>query len=332
MFSDIKKIAPFLFLFLFLSFHFAWAEELSVPLFTDPSKVIDMGEAWDDQSIMHEGEAEKADLSIVLDQHLYPALIPLIKEFAKKNNLNIAVLNGTCGISAGKLREKKADMGGFCCPAGETDRLPGLAFHTLGIASLALLVNEANPLNNLDLERTKDIFSGRVTYWNAFGEDIPKAIGDEIIRPIGRLHCKARPGHWRLILDNEDMFTPRLHEVSTIPDMISNVERKPGAIGYEVLWMVEMYKGLHKIKTLKINGYSPYDNEALAAGNYPFYRTFNITTWVNEPAKSRWGHDLAIYLIDKAPRIDSKFGIIPVQMLHRAGWKFTGNELTGEPD
>lgn len=339
-----EKIVPLILFVLLIFCRIPWAEESvnsvvakenNIPgstAFTNPGKTMDMGAEWESRPISHEDQAEKADIAIVLDQHLYPALLPLIEEYAGKNNLEIAVLDGTCGISAGKLREKKADMAGFCCPPGETDRLPGLAFHTIGIASLALFVNETNPLTDIDLKTTQNIFRGHITHWKELGKDIPIATGKEMIQPIGRLHCKARPGHWRLILDNEDMFSPRLHEVSTIPDMISNVEKKRGAIGYETLWMVEKYEDPIKVKVLRINGYSPFDNEALVAGDYPFYRTFSITTWTDEPAKKSSARELAVYIISNAHRIDSKYGIIPVQKLRQAGWKFTGNELTGEPD
>jgi len=334
MYSNVVSgpIVSFLFLFQLFLLPAAKAQEPPISAFTDPAKTIHMGKEWESRSIIHERQAEKADLSVVLDQHLYPALLPLIEEFSKKNNLKVAILSGTCGISAGKLREKKADMAGFCCPAGETDRLPGLSFHTIGIGSLALLINRVNPLNNLPLKSARDIFRGRINHWKVFGKDIPSGTGDEIIRPIGRLHCKARPGHWRLILDNEELFSARLHEVSTIPDMIAGIERKQGAIGYEVLWMVEKYKKGNKIKILSIDGYSPYDKEALVAGKYPFYRTLNITTWTSESAKNIEADKLADYLIRNAQRIDPRYGIIPVQKLRKAGWKFIGNELTGERD
>jgi len=305
-------------------------EQLRGPAFTDPGKVVAMPVEWMNRPISREGWAEKADLAVTLDQHLYPALLPLIQEYARKLKLDIAVQEGTCGISAGKLREKKADMGGFCCPPGETDRLPGLAFHTLGIGSLALLVNRANPLSDIDLETARNIFRGRVNFWKVFGAGIPDVIGDEIIHSTGRLHCKARPGHWRLLLDNEDLFGPRLNEVSTISDMISCVARKRGSLGYETLWMLRKYDGEGKVKRLRVNAYDPYDNAALIAGNYPLYRTYNITTWTQQPARNAIADDLANYIISNFNRVDTKYGIIPAKKLRDAGWKFTGNELRGE--
>ncbi len=51
-----------------------------------------------------------------------------------------------------------------------------------------------------------------------------------------------RAGHWRLLLDNEDLFGPRLHKVEAMPDMISRVARNPAAIGYETQWVTAYYR------------------------------------------------------------------------------------------
>jgi ABC-type phosphate transport system substrate-binding protein len=64
-----------------------------------------------------------------------------------------------------------------------------------------------------------------------------------------------------------------------MPDMIAQVSSNKGAIGWEVLGMVEHYRNIGKVKPLRINGYSPTDVDAIAAKKYPFYRTYNITTW-----------------------------------------------------
>lgn len=78
------------------------------------------------------------------------------------------------------------------------------------------------------------------------------------------------------MLDNEDLFGPRLQEEGTIPDMISLVANAPDAIGYEVRMMAERYLSEGKVKPLMIDGMAP-DRDNLLAGRYPLYRTLGLT-------------------------------------------------------
>jgi len=302
------------------------------PAFSDPDKTVTMPEAWQQQPLHYADLPPGTDLAVTLDQHLYPALLPLIKEFAHAHKLHIAVQEGTCGISAGALEDKEVDIGGFCCPAGEPDRLPGLRYHTLGIAALALLVNPKNPVDNVDTATARRIFSGYINDWQDVVSGEKKAQLPSIapIQAVARLHCKNRPGHWRLILDNEDQFSPTLLEVSTIQDMIHRVARLPDAVGYETLWMVERY-GKGTVKTLKVNGFSPTDVQALVANDYPFYRTYNISSWTAPHLAKPEAKALVDYLMQEFHRVDPKYGFVPASRLREAGWRFHGDELIGEP-
>lgn len=308
--------------------------------FSDPANIETMPEEWLKQPILYKKLPDNTDLAITLDQQLYPALVPLIKEYAKKNHLRIAVSEGTCGISAGALLDKTVDIGGFCCPAGETDRLPGLKFHTLGIASIALIVHPENMVESISVKQARMIFSGQTGKWYESGKlserqtiIVKKMTSSQSnIQPIARLHCKTRPGHWRLILDNEDAFSPTLDEVATIPDMISHVVRDKQAIGYETLWMTRLYEQqIGQVGLLKVNGYSPEDKQAVLNGQYPFYRTYNISSWTAPDLKKESATELVKYIQDNFARVDQKYAFISANQLKKSGWQFSNDELIGEP-
>lgn len=302
------------------------------PAFSDPDKQVHMPASWEKKTITHDPSFGNTDLAINLDQQMYRILLPAAKEYANKYDLHIAITDSTCGNSAGMLRRKMIDIGGFCCAPGEMDRLPGLRFHTTGIAPVALFVHPDNPIDQITLEEARKIFMGEIAYWSelktADGRPGPK----KMIRTMGRLHCKIRPGHWRLLLDNEDLFSPRMLEVGTIPDMVSEVASHPDAIGHETVWLAtEHYKEKGKVKTLKINGYAPEDLHALLTGHYPIYKTFNITTWEGEELENRHAERFVAYLKRKIEELDVIYGIIPSSQLRKAGWKFKASELIGEP-
>lgn len=305
---------------------------LAGPPFTDPSEIQPMPEDWEKQPIKYKPSAQGADIVISLDQHLYPVFLPVIQEYAKEHNMKIKVIEGTCGIAAGMLSRKIIDIGGYCCAPGITDRLPNLRFHTVGVDPLALLVHPSNPIDNITLEQARKIFMGDIYLWSELKISNGKKGLDIPIQPVGRLHCKLRPGHWCLLLADEDLFSPSLIEVGAIPDMISQVAQNPGAIGYEVLWNPIRYKEKGKVKALKINGYSPRRKEHTLYLRYPLYRVYGLTTWEGKGLENPKAQKLVEFLLKQSEEISREHNIIPVSHLRKAGWKFKSNELIGEPN
>lgn len=270
------------------------------------------------------------DLALAIDQQLFPALYPLAVEFAQSHKLRTALLEGTCGIASNALTARSADITGMCCPPGPLDRLPGVRYHTIGIAAVALIVHPANSLSDIDLAAARRLFNGDARAWS----DLPISGLSRTpgrVQAVTRLHCATRPGHWRLLLDNADLFRTDAVEVPAITDMIIEVNRNPQAIGYETLWHIADKAGQGKVKTLRLDGRAPEDAEALAKGLYPLYRVFNLSTWSDAPAADAAAQKLVRHLIDNAHRIDPRFGIVPASRLRAAGWTFLADEVIGEP-
>jgi hypothetical protein len=298
------------------------------PAFSDPSVVAPIDEEWVKEPVEHASWAKGADVVITLDQHMFPALLPLIDDFERETGLKVYVSLGTCGISSGMLMRKEADIAGLCCPPAEFDRLPEVEFHTLGIGSLALLVHPSSPVKSVTLKEARDLFAGRIYNWSELGgRGGPK----RPVQPVARLHCKTRPGHWRLLIDNEDLFSPRLREVGTIKEMISFVANNEDAIGYESIWMLEQYKGEGMARPLIIDGVLPSDDKAFLERRYPLYRVYSITSWGGKN-RSKDADKLIEYLLKHLDDLDPKCDLIPPARLREAGWKFRGDELVGEPD
>ena len=329
----ISVIRNLLFLWLCLAFsHVIAASDGAGVAFSDPGRSEVLPDRWLKQSIQYRDVPAGSDLVITLDQHLYPALVPIIKDFARQNKLQIAVQEGTCGVSAGALLDKKVDIGGFCCPAGSADRLPGLKFHTLGIAALALITHPDNPEKNMSLDMARQIFSGGIASWNQLQTSAKNSVANNRpIQPLARLHCKNRPGHWKLILPDEDHFSPLTHEISSIPDMIQRVAGYSNSIGYETLWMTRLHNK-YPVKTIQINGNAPEDNQALLDGRYPFYRSYNITSWDSDETSKPIVAELIGYIYSRFDSLDTKYGFISSDKLRKANWKFNGDELVSSPE
>ena len=300
--------------------------------FSSPDSPIAMQESWVNSKIEYHDDAAGADIVMVLDQQTYPAFASDIKLFAEKQGIKLVLHSGTCGISANGLVKKNIDIGGYCCPPGKGDRLPGLVFHTIGIAPIAIMVNQRNLIGNVTSRQAKNIFSGEIFRWSELksengdmGQNIP-------IQVIARLHCKSRPGHWKLILDNEEKFSPRLREVGTIKDMVSQISSNTSAIGYETEWMMKFYQKEKTIKHVTINDRSPADKDAMLKADYPFYRTYNLAYWENKSLRKPFVDKLIVFMEKLVQEKGEKYGIIPSSDLRNAGWLFSNNELISEPE
>jgi len=283
---------------------------------------------WSALPVTHEPGHGKVDLAVAVDQQEYPVLVPLISRFAKDKGIKIAVADGTCGVSAGLLSRKAVDIGGFCCPAGVNDRLPGLQFHTLGIVGIALFVHPENPVNDISLQQARDIFSKANSNWN----QLTGAHGNSAsIDVVTRLHCKTRPGHWKLLLGQPDIFSSMSQDTTEVAQMIRSVADNHYAIGYETLQMAARELRQGKVKALTINGLAPDSAEALIKGYYPLYRTFQLTTW-DGVAANPLAKELVEYLIDQVSHLKWEDAyMVDVEKLRRNGWKFQDQELVGEP-
>ncbi|MDH5516841.1 MAG: substrate-binding domain-containing protein [Gammaproteobacteria bacterium] len=297
--------------------------------FSDPGILAPVNQDWNDTTLNYDEKYRDSDLVVALGQQTHPLFKQLIADYAKQNNIKITLLHGTCGITSGRLRKKQVDVGAFCCPPGVNDRFPGMKFHSLGISPIALIVHPSNPLKNLSRQQAREIFQGKVSKWSAVDGAAPAL--SSYIKPVGRLHCKIRPGHWRLLLSNENEFSPRLFEVGVIADMISQVARNKNAIGWEVPLMVEVYKDKGEVRMLKIDGHSADDLEYLLSGHYPLYRSYSLTTWENKDHKQS-ANKLVSYLQAHIEKVHAEVNYIPPSRLRKAGWKFIGDELVGEPD
>jgi hypothetical protein len=308
------------------------ADELSGKAFSDPSVTQEMEESWVNQPIKHDPALGKADIVVNTNRQVYQALSPLIRQFEKENGIKVHATKGTCGISAGMVKKKTADIVMLCCPPGKVDRVPGIEFHTVGIMSLALLVHPDNPVQDVTSEQAREIFQGEVSRWSEVNDPEGRPGKNTPIQVIARRHCKKRPGHWKLLLAENDLFSPKVQEVGAIPDMIQLIADNPSAIGYEVMQMVREYKDKGDLRPLRIDGFSPEDTQHVLAGDYPLYRTYSFTTWQGKGVENPHARRLVEYILANVDSVDASFGIVAASTLRQEGWKFKGEELIGGPE
>ncbi|HHL33929.1 MAG TPA: hypothetical protein ENJ30_06150 [Desulfobulbaceae bacterium] len=296
--------------------------------FGDSRQILKKSEDWQQQPVVHPADTS-AEILINLDQSTQPFLADVIRQYAADHDLNLLIHSGTCGISNRGLLKKEIDMGSFCCPPGQDDRFPGIVFHTLGITALEIIVNQANPIRNLTFSQAQQIFSGDIDRWSDLVP--PTAPFDYPIQPVAFIHCKKRPGHWRLLLDNEDLFSLRLQNVLTIPDIVSAVSGNKMAVSMAVSYLAhEVNRDRGEVRGVKIDNISPTDMEALIQGRYPLYRVSSVTYWRNGPHEKEI-QKLIAFLDGYLEENSRHLLFVPASRLRKAGWTFSGEELVGAP-
>ncbi|MBF0179195.1 MAG: substrate-binding domain-containing protein [Magnetococcales bacterium] len=314
-----------------LGFASAGEPNLIGPAFSDPNQTVPMPEAWVKRGIEYDTEAKKAkaDIAITLDQQIFLMLGKQIAEYGKQKGLDIVNQEGTCGISDGFVARKQVDLAGYCCAPDAKQRLPGLKHITLGIAAKVFITHPDNPVNDLTLEQIRKIYLGDYNRWS----EIPGLQGapNRPIHVVGRLHCKARPGHWRLLLDTDNLFTPRMKEVSSIPDMVSEVMAKRDSIGYETFTNILHYQKNPGPKFLRVEGQDPHDQAAIATLRYPIYRTFALTIWEDKAMRNPHVDGLVDFMLEEVEKLGPEHGFVAVSRLREAGWRFHGEEVMGHP-
>jgi phosphate transport system substrate-binding protein len=308
---------------------------LSEPIsnaFGNTGDTVVMDETWKAKPVTYDKEVGSADLVVTLGQHTYPALKRFVEDFAQRKGIKVVIQQGTCGVSAKKLSAKMVDIGAFCCPPGKTDRLPGVEFHTIGIAPIALITNTSNEINEISTLDARNIFSGKTIKWSEVPVNNSIKLPGKDIKPVVRLHCKKRPGHWRHILDNENDFSAGIHEVGVIPDMIKEVADADQAIGFETLFMLEVHRKNGEVNVLSIDGHHPSELQYMLSAEYPFYRSFSLTTWNDEHTLNPLAQELVEEIKKHIEERGERYGMISAAELRQAGWKFEKDELVGEPD
>ena len=165
-----------------------------------------------------------------------------------------AVANGTCDIGLASRALKDV----------ETEK--GLVGTTVALDGIAIIVNAECPVKDLTVEQIADIFTGKVTSWEAFG-------GKGDIACIGREAGSGTRDGFESITGTKDTCV-LAQELTSTGGVIEAVAGNPNAIGYASLSAVE---GKAAVKALTVNGVACTEATVLD-GSYEIQRPFVLVT------------------------------------------------------
>ena len=147
------------------------------------------------------------------------------------------------GIQA--VEEGRCDIGLSSRSLKDEEKAKGLQETVLAYDGIAMIVNPANPVQELDLETIAKIYTGEITNWKDVGGN------DAEIVLIGREAGSGTRDGFESISGTKDKCQYR-QELTSTGDVITTVGSNPDAIGYASLASVK-----DTVKALTVGGVAP---------------------------------------------------------------------------
>lgn len=167
------------------------------------------------------------------------------------------------GITA--VSEDRCDIGLSSRNLKDEEKQKGLKETVLALDGIAVIVNPANNVSDLDIETIAKIYKGEITNWKEIGGS------DGEIVLIGREANSGTRDGFESITDTEDACKYR-QELTSTGDVITAVAGNQNAIGYASVASVK-----DTVKALKVNGVSP-TSDTIKDGSYKIQRPFVLVT------------------------------------------------------
>ena len=194
-------------------------------------------------------------------------VIGALSEAFMEANSKVTVTYNPTGSSAGiqAVQEGRCDIGLSSRALKDEEKASGLKETILAYDGIAIIVNPANPVEDLTLEQIADIYTGKITNWSELGGS------DSEIVLIGREAGSGTRSGFEEIVEVKDLCQYR-QELSSTGDVIATVAQNPGAIGYASLASVK-----ETVKAVKVGGVAPSE-ETVKDGSYAIQRPFVLVT------------------------------------------------------
>ena len=167
------------------------------------------------------------------------------------------------GITA--VSEGRCDIGLSSRALKDSEVASGLVGTVLAYDGIAVIVNPANTVEDLNIETIAKIYTGEITNWSEVGG------ADAEIVLVGREAGSGTRSGFEELTETVDKCQYR-QELTSTGDVITAVAQNPDAIGYASLASVK-----DSVKALKVAGVTPSE-ETVKDGTYLIQRPFVLVT------------------------------------------------------
>ena len=202
------------------------------------------------------------------------------------------------GIQA--VEEGRCDIGLSSRSLKDEEKAKGLQETVLAYDGIAIIVNPANPVTDLDVETVAKIYTGEITNWKDVGGN------DAQIVLIGREAGSGTRDGFESITGTKDKCLYR-QELTATGDVITTVAGNPDAIGYASLASVK-----DTVKALTVSGVAPSE-ATVKDGSYVVQRPFVLVTKADTKLSGAAQKFFDYITSESAAQIISNAGAVPVK-------------------
>ncbi|MFC1566688.1 phosphate ABC transporter substrate-binding protein [bacterium] len=187
-------------------------------------------------------------------------------------DVDISVRGGGSGVGIASLLEGTCDIADASRPIKDKELNKAVekginpVAHVVAMDALCIVVHSSNPIKNLTKQQIKDIYTGKISYWDEVGG--PEK---EIVIVSRDTASGTYETFMKLVLDKQKTRPDSLLEASN-KAVATVVSHTPGGIGYIGLGYLNS-----SVKALTANGVKCTKENALS-GKYPFSRLLFMYT------------------------------------------------------
>ncbi|ULQ60671.1 phosphate ABC transporter substrate-binding protein [Brucepastera parasyntrophica] len=194
-----------------------------------------------------------------------PLMEMLAAEYSKVKpeiTININGTGSSDGITAAS--QKATELGMSSRTLKPEEKGYGLTELIIAIDGIAVIVNPANPVQNLSIEQIRDIYAGNITDWRQVGGKAGK------IAVVSREPGSGTRGAFEEIIAFKDALVLGATEFDGTGAVKAEVSKNADAIGYISLGSMD-----NSVKTVSVEGV-PASTDNVINGTYSIARPFII--------------------------------------------------------
>ena len=219
--------------------------------------------------------------------------------FTEKEGINVTYNPTGSGSGIQAVSEGRCDIGLSSRALKDEEKASGLKETIVALDGIAIIVNPANPVSDLDVETIAKIYTGEITNWKDVGGN------DAEIVLIGREAGSGTRDGFESITGTKDACQYR-QELTSTGDVITTVSQNPDAIGYASLAALK-----DTVKALTVGGVAPSE-DTVKDGSYVIQRPFVLVTKTGETLSANAQKFFDFALSAEAAQYITTAGAVPV--------------------
>nr|WP_282580152.1 substrate-binding domain-containing protein [Natroniella sulfidigena] len=257
--------------------------------------------------------AEDNSLDISGASTIQPILDQISSAYLEETDLDVDIRAGGSGAGIENSLTGESDIGAVS-RALTTEEAEELDYTTIGIDALVIVVNENNPITDINREDLIKVYTGEIDNWAQLGADDQSILLVSIMLGRSTLglfeeYTGLKSPH-RETIGEEGTISESSYEIGSNLEMITMVGGIPNAIGYVSLGTALNLQELGApIKILDLDGIEP-SHQNIIAGEYPIRRELNLVYQQLEQQEEEF---LELILEEDGQKIVEKEGFIPVR-------------------